>query len=226
MVLEPDAGLVQDPPQLAPADRRHDLGPDHVGPELGQAPGRERLTPIGRSGEGRLHDLGPLVEIDPAWSAPAPPRVQGREPPRVEVVDERRDMGRAGSEHRRDGADALALVAREQEHRPVTYDRVPAPARLLEEVSRLLVGQLTDEELGPAGHRHLLCFGSPDKGRWECDYLPDIMNQGTRNHVCRGGSRRDQRPLSGHSLPLAPGREMTSGLVIQQSILHTKRSTA
>jgi hypothetical protein len=60
---------------------------------------------------------------------------------------------------------ALALEAREQEHGPMADDRILAPARLPEEVGRLLVGQLTDEELGPAGHRHLLRFGSLEQGR-------------------------------------------------------------
>jgi hypothetical protein len=165
VVLEPDAGLVEDPPELAAADRGHDLRAHDVRPELGQAPGREGFTPIGWSGEGRLHDLRPLVGIDPAGSAPAPARVQGWEPPLVEVVDERGDVGRARPEHRRDRGDALALERGEQEHRPVADDRVLAPARLFEEVSRLLVGQVTDEELGPAGHRHLLCFGSLEQGR-------------------------------------------------------------
>jgi len=119
VVLEPDAGLVEDPPQLAAADRGHDSCPDDMRPELGQAPRRERLTRVAWSGEGRLHDLGPLIGIDPAGSAPAPPRVQAGEATLVEVVDERGDMGRAGPEHRRDLGHALTLEAREQEHRPV-----------------------------------------------------------------------------------------------------------
>jgi hypothetical protein len=159
VVGEADAGLVEDPPELAAADGRHDPGPDQVGPQLGQAPTRERLAPVSRAGEGHLHDLGPGVEIDPARSAPAPARVQGREPPLVEGVDEGGHMRRAGPEQRADLADALTLERGEQEHRPVTHDGVLAPARLVEEVGRLSVAQLTDEELGPAGHRHLLRFG-------------------------------------------------------------------
>jgi hypothetical protein len=46
VVLEPNAGLVEHPPELAAADRRHDPGPHDVVPELGEAPGRERLTPV------------------------------------------------------------------------------------------------------------------------------------------------------------------------------------
>src|SRR5450756_1300400 len=87
VVGEADAGLVEDPPELAATDRGHDPGPDQVGPELGQTPARERLAPVSRTGEGHLHDLGPGVEVDPARSAPAPARVQGREPLLVEGVD-------------------------------------------------------------------------------------------------------------------------------------------
>jgi hypothetical protein len=161
VVGEANAGLVEDPPELAAADGRHDPGPDQVGPELGPTPPRERLAPVSRAGEGHLHDLGPLVGIDPAWSAPADGalRVQGREALLVEGMDEGGHMRRAGLEHRADLADALALERGEQEHRPVTDDGVLASTHLIEEMGRLLVAQLTDEEFGPAGHRHLLRFG-------------------------------------------------------------------
>ena len=78
VVLEPDAGLVEDPPQLAAADRGHDSCPDDMRPELGQAPRRERLAPVSRSGEGHLHDLGPGVGIDPAGVGPRPSEGPGR----------------------------------------------------------------------------------------------------------------------------------------------------
>jgi len=155
---------VEDPPQLAAADRRHDPGPDQVGPQLGQAPARERLAPVSRTGEGHLYDLGPLVEIDPAWTALAPMRVQGREALRVEGVDEGGHVRRAGLEEQRDLTHALALKRREEEHRPVTHHRVRAPLGQMEEVGSLPVTQLTDEEFGPAGHRHLLRFDGLERG--------------------------------------------------------------
>jgi len=82
-------------------DRRHDPCPDDIVPEL------VRLQDVNgspRSSVGRgpaFTICGPLVEIDPARSAP-PQRGQDRKPSLVEVVDECRDVGRASSEHRRD----------------------------------------------------------------------------------------------------------------------------
>jgi single-stranded-DNA-specific exonuclease len=50
--------------------------------------------------------------------------------------------------HPRDLRHALALERGEQEHRPVLLDGAPAAAREPQEVGRLLVTQLTDEQLG------------------------------------------------------------------------------
>src|SRR5271157_2227125 len=79
VVREADAALMEDAPQLAAADGWHDLPFDEVCTQLGQAPARERLTPVDRAGEGHLHDLRAGVEIDPARTALAPPRVQSCE---------------------------------------------------------------------------------------------------------------------------------------------------
>jgi hypothetical protein len=46
------------------------------------------LTPVDRAGEGHLHDPGALIGIDPARTAPAPARAQGREAIRVEGEDQ------------------------------------------------------------------------------------------------------------------------------------------
>jgi len=164
VVREADALLVEDAPQLAAADGWHHPPRDEVRTQLGQAPGGERLTPLDRAGEGHLHDPGALIGIDPARTAPAPARVQGCEALRVEGVDELGHMGRARAVQHGDLRHALALEGREEQHRPVLHRRVPAAPRELEEEGRLLVAQLTDEEFGPAGHRHLLCSGGPWPG--------------------------------------------------------------
>ena len=78
VVPEPDALLVENAPELTATDGRHDPLRDEVPAELGQAPVRERLAPVSRTGEGHLHDLGPLVEIDPDEVGPRPSEGPGR----------------------------------------------------------------------------------------------------------------------------------------------------
>ena len=156
VVHEADAMVTEDAPQLAGADGRHDLRGEEVGAQLRQAPGTEGLTGLGRAGEGHLHDRRALRLIDPDRSAPALARVQRREAPLVEGVDELRHVRRAGAVQQRDPRDALALERGEEEHRAVLGHGAPAAAGELEEVGRLPVAQLAHEQLGPAGHLHLL----------------------------------------------------------------------
>ncbi len=134
VVAEADALVVEDPPQLAAADRWHHPSRDEVRAQLGQAPGGESLTLLDRAGEGQLHDSGGMIGIDPARTAPGPTRAQGCEALPVGGVDELGQMGRARPEFQRDLRHALALERGEQQHRPMPHRRVPAAPHDLEEV--------------------------------------------------------------------------------------------